>query len=673
MKKAVALFCVLSMLTGMTCSVGAETENTEIAGMMGVGDESSATEGDPTLDELDIPAVTREEPQTMQLDNENELKEIKYAASPKDLPDSISGLSIGDNGSGLEIIKGSVGVQWAVPWLNDGDALAEQDVNTTYSSGMHPTGTAKEWVMLTFPDVETIQTIKIVPRDEGGTCFPASYTLEVSTDGENWTTVAEEKDFAKSDGDPVVYEIDPIEAQYLRLSATKLNNDGNPETYYLQIRELEAYNADGVNVGVRDYGTKASAGNPLTSSEEVTYDGYFSNILDSGVKWVHVSTTTFNADGPSDTQVENMKYLYDNGINIDYRFTRGIEALPEEEAAAYGEEFAENVAPYVEKMKDYIHVWTISNEENFCGEEYGEEKIKAYATVVGIVADKIRELDPDCKIEIDTALVDFNWTKAVMEAGLAGKIDVLGIHVYKETNGTDNMVEANGTFIDEGVRKFEDEHKYKDYRDEITSLEALMEEYNPGSEVWCTETSVNRGENWQCVSELVQAKWMAREYIYNQMLGVGPTCWWQLDGVKTGDVEWGLLGLDGERMDVWYALRNVANTMNNDYSLTDEVTAEFSTDTEMIYDCFKDGDTYQIPYWAFVKMRSENTGTSSDITISGVDVENAVAIDMITGAVQDLEWEQDGDKTVFKNMVVRDYPTIIRINSDAEYDAYEAE
>ena len=102
------------------------------------------------------------------------------------------------------------------------------------------------------------------------------------------------------------------------------------------------------------------------------------------------------------------------------------------------------------------------------------------------------------------------------------------------------------------------------------------------------------------------------------------TCWWSLDGTKTGDIEWGLLDLNGNRIDIWYALRNVANTMNNDYTITDEITAEFSTDTEMIYECFKNGDTYQIPYWAFVKMRTSNTGTSSDIAISGVDVKNAV-------------------------------------------------
>ena len=600
----------------------------EMAGMAGVSDQSSFVEGSPTLNDLNIPAATRKNPQTMQLDNDNEFKAIKYAKSPKELPNSISGLSIGDNGSALEIMKGSVGVAWAVPWLNEGEGLHEITNQTGYSSGMHSSADASEWVMLTFPDVETIQTVQIYPRNtstQTGLCYPATYTLEVSTDGESWTTVAEKKNY-KYDlgGEPVVHEFDPIEAKYLKLNATKLTHDGNPSTYYLQIREIEAYSTDGTNVGVRDYGTVASAGNPLTSGDELTYEDYFSNIFDTGVKWVQVSTTTFNKNGPSDTQVENMKYLYDNGVNIDYRFTKTMADVSEAEAKTYGEEYAETVTPYVEKMKDYIDVWTIANEDNFPGKPYSEQKTKAYAIAVAIVADKIRELDPGCKIEIETALIDFNWTKDVMEAGLAGKIDVMGIHVYKETNGIDNMIEANGTFVDGGIRKFANEHKYKDYREEITEYKKLMEYYNPGSEVWCTETSINRGDNWQCVSELVQAKWMAREYIYHQMLGVGPTCWWSLDGTKTGDIEWGLLDLNGNRIDIWYALRNVANTMNNDYTITDEITAEFSTDTEMIYECFKNGDTYQIPYWAFVKMRTSNTGTSSDIAISGVDVKNAV-------------------------------------------------
>lgn len=646
----------------------------EIAGMAGVNDTSAFVEGAPTLSEVNVPAVTRKSPQTMQLDNDNEFKSIKFADSKK-LPDSISGIALGDSGSVLSIMSGTVGVEWAAPWLNDGEELYGKVQQTTYSSGMHSGPDATEWVKLTFPEQETIQSVKIYPRNASALCFPSSYTIELSTDGENWTTVAEKKNYTHKDGnEPVVHEFEPTEARYLKLNATKLTHDGNPSTYYLQIREIEAYNNDGVNVALRTNGTVAEGGNPLTSNETVTYEDYFNNVFNSGAKWVNIANTIFwDSDGPSDSQINNMKYLRENGVNITYRFTKGVPDVPKDKAEEFAKEFCEQVTPYVEKMKDYIDVWQIANEDNFPGNPYTKQKTDAYAIVVGKVADKIRELDPGCKIEIETALIDFNWTKDVMEAGLAGKIDVMGVHVYKEVNGVDNMIEENGTFIQGGVRHFPNEHPYKDYREEITEYKKLLQQYNPDCEVWCTETSINRGNNSYCVSELVQAKWLAREYIYHQMLGVGPTCWWTLDGIKTNDIEWGVLDLDGNRLDSWYALRNVANTMNNDYSATDSISAEFSNNTDMIYECFKNGDTYQIPYWVKAKMRTSNTGRSTDITVSGVEVKNAVAVDMITGVVQELKFEQDGDKVVFKNMIARDYPTVIRINSDAEYDVYNAE
>lgn len=647
----------------------------EMAGMSGVTDISSFTEGSPTLNELNIPYTTRKKAQSMQLDNENGFKSIKFKDSDQ-LPDSISGIALGDNGSALSILPGTAGVTWASGWLNDGEELYGK-TSTTYSSGMHSSASGTEWVMLTFPQNETVSSVKIYPRtiSNSARCFPATYTIEVSTDGNEWTTVTEVKNYTHNDGEePVVHEFAPVEAKYLKLNATKLTHDGNPSTYYLQIRELEAYNEDGTNVALRSYGTVAYGGNPLSSNETVTYDDYFDNVFATGAKWVNMPHTTFwGTEGPSDQLVENMKYLYDNGVNITYRFTKGIPTASEEECDAFAEEFIKYITPYVEKMKDYIDVWQIANEDNFPGQSYSKQKTDSYAWVVGKVADKIRELDPGCKIEIETALIDFNWTRDVMEAGLAGKIDIMGVHVYKEVNGTDNMIEANGTFISGGIRHFPNEHPYADYLEEISEYKKLLQQYNPNCEIWCTETSVNRGDNSYCVSELVQAKWLAREYIYHQMLGVGPTCWWQLDAVKTGEIEWGLLDTDGKRLDSWYALRNVANTMNNDYSMTDTISAEFSNDKDMIYECFRNGDTYQIPYWVMAKMRTANTGRSTDITVKGIEVKNAVAIDMITGAVQELEFEQNGDSVTFKNMVARDYPTVIRINSSEKYDEYKAE
>ncbi len=648
-------------------------QNSEIAGMHGISDTTAVKEGAPTLTEADVPAVTRTKPQTAQIGNTNLYQTLIYQTSDK-LPESISGAALSDDGTALSITRGTRGVSWAAGWLNDGEELYGK-AETCYSSGMHTTPAANEWAMLKFSEPKTIKQINIIPRDNGW-CFPSDYTIEISRDGENWDVVAEEKSKkpeSKQPMDKLEYPIEPAECSYVRMNATKLTTDG--KDYYFQLREIEAIDSSGNNVGLYTNCTEAEGSNPLSTNETLDYDEYFNDIFESGVKWVNIPNVSFwGKQELALGEKENLKYLRENGVNVTYRFTHAIGDISLEEANVVAEEFAHNVEFYVNELKDYVDVWQISNEENFPSKPYSAQKPASYAAIVSKVADRIRELDPGCKIEIETALIDFDWTKNVMEAGLAGKIDIMGVHVYKETAGSDNMIEANGTFIKNGVRMFPKDHPYKDYREEIAEYKKLMEKYNPGSEVWVTETSVNLGSGSYNVTELVQAKWLAREYIYHQMLGVGPTCWWTLHAVKTGETEWGLIDASYRRRDGWYALRNVANTMNNDFKKEESVSVTFSNGENIIFDVFKnDANVYQIPYWVMAKMRSANTGRPTDITVQGITVKNAVAIDMITGTVQELNFETNGDTTVFKDMVARDYPMVIRINSDAKYGEYTGE
>ena len=659
-----------------------EQDDDSMAGMFGISDiGGEQVPKTPTLAEVDQPIVERTKPQPAQLGNENPLMVMNYRQS-KDIPNSLSGVAYGDEGTILDMSRDVRAVEWGTAWINDGDALRSEGVNTTFSSGMHRSAEANEWVMLTFDAPKTIQQINVIPRDKGAG-FPIDFRLEVSSDGETWTAVADVKDYEitdpKEDMDRIPYTFDPVTCQYVRMVATKLSAE-SASVYYFQVQEIEALDAAGNNVALYTNGTTALASNPLTSNEVIDFDTYFDNVFDAGIKWVNVINTDFFREYQAGEQKlgfgekENLKFLQENGVNVTYRFAEKIGELSDEEAKAKGEEFADAVELYVRELKDYVHVWQISNEENWPGETYGEQRPKGYAIVVSAVADRIKSIDPDAKIEIETALIDFGWTESVLQYGLKDKIDIVGVHVYKEISGAENIPEGIGTYPLRGVRMFPDTHPYADYREEIGAYKELLAKYNPNIELWCTETSVNVGSGTADVSERSQAKYLAREYIYHYMLDVGPTCWWTLGSIKTGTTEWGLIDSTERKRDGWYALRNVSNTFDYSYQKTDAVSADFGGKEDIVSDVFmNEQGVALIPYWSLVSLRDTNTGEAVDITLSGIDVKDAVCVDMFTGAVQTLEFEQTDTGVVFRNMVSRDYPMVIKINAGETYQPYPSE
>ena len=60
-------------------------------------------------------------------------------------------------------------------------------------------------------------------------------------------------------------------------------------------------------------------------------------------------------------------------------------------------------------------------------------------------------------------------------------------------------------------------------------------------------------------------------------------------------------------------------------------------------------------------MRDGNTGKAVDLLISGEEVREIEAIDTLTGSVHPVRFEQEGDTLRLKNMILRDYPVILRL------------
>jgi hypothetical protein len=92
--------------------------------------------------------------------------------------------------------------------------------------------------------VTTISQIKLYPVNDGknnGVGFPLDFTIDVSYDGVNWLTVISEINYPHPlTGEVQVFNIDKINARYVRLQGTSLRaNPDENNAYRMQIAEIE--------------------------------------------------------------------------------------------------------------------------------------------------------------------------------------------------------------------------------------------------------------------------------------------------------------------------------------------------------------------------------------------------------------------------------------------------
>jgi len=116
---------------------------------------------------------------------------------------------------------------------------ADGDEATLWSSSGSVTPRA-EWLMLDLGDRQVVGKVRLLPRPNWPQLFPASFAVEVSTDGQAWTEAVAETGFSAQPNVWYEAEFAPCNARYVRLSvpASRLNDKNG--LYYVQLMEFQA-------------------------------------------------------------------------------------------------------------------------------------------------------------------------------------------------------------------------------------------------------------------------------------------------------------------------------------------------------------------------------------------------------------------------------------------------
>ncbi|MFF2659034.1 discoidin domain-containing protein [Kitasatospora sp. NPDC058032] len=140
-----------------------------------------------------------------------------------------------------------------------------------------------------------ISRLDLFGRADGantGLGFPVDFTIEVSTDKNTWTTVADRHDYPRPDASAQVFGFAPADVRYVKVTGTRLRTDprGN---YHMQLAEVEAA------------GDNLAANRPVTTSSSVeasgwgraaATDGVLNSAAGYSMGWSSLKSPTATAD-----------------------------------------------------------------------------------------------------------------------------------------------------------------------------------------------------------------------------------------------------------------------------------------------------------------------------------------------------------------------------------------
>jgi hypothetical protein len=130
-----------------------------------------------------------------------------------------------------------------------------------------------EWLQLDMRAPQVISEVVLYPRNDGvnvGYGFPVDFTIQISADNVNWTTVVTQTGYPLPGNAGQSFGFSPTSTRYVKITGTSLRpnpNDGN--RYRMQFAEVEAYSP--VNLALNQ---------TITASSSVTGNWDKSKVVD---------------------------------------------------------------------------------------------------------------------------------------------------------------------------------------------------------------------------------------------------------------------------------------------------------------------------------------------------------------------------------------------------------
>ncbi len=117
------------------------------------------------------------------------------------------------------------------------------------------------------------------------------------------------------------------------------------------------------------------------------------------------------------------------------------------------------------------------------------------------------------------------------------------------------------------------------------------------------------------------------------------------------------------RETVFKTVKNLCLTLEGVEAVLLPVEIDIDTDGTVAYCAFRypNGDR-MLAIWTDGIAQDEDPGVLATITFPGLTAEKIVAIDVLHGFEQELVFEIDGDSTIIRDLLVKDFPILIHLS-----------
>ena len=334
------------------------------------------------------------------------------------------------------------------------------------------------------------------------------------------------------------------------------------------------------------------------------------------------------------------------GVQITYTLTFWDKEGPHTEEVLSGPRFQteDQIARYLEfaqfmvgHFKDRVQRFEIWNESNLSipGQAIALED---YLELTRRAIPVIRAASPAAMIQIGgtTGLREAEsreYLFSILTSDIMSSIDVVSWHpLYGESPANEAAYYYAYPSIVREIRNTAEAHGFTG-------------EYEADEITWWTLGEVN-DQPWR-YSTLHAAKYYARGILTN----LGLDCAVVMGGI-------------GGRPDVRPAIQNLCTVMAGHEAIDIPVDIDIETEGPVAYCAFRypNGDR-MLAVWTDGIAQDEDPGVPTTITFPGLTAATVTGIDVVQGFEQELVFETEGDSTIIRDLLVKDYPTLIRLSN----------
>lgn len=567
------------------------------------------------------------------------------------------------------------------------------------------------WIRIDLAVERRVSSVVLVPHKEGmgggpkweglsqvnlvGQAFPKELTIKVSRDAWHWETVYENNSYTPpEDMEPEKFSFPARSVKQVWIIGKNIPmvlNFG----HCFSISGVKVLDEKGDNLALlsRGAGVTVSSTHTGYGMDRYTQDMLWPIQYDLGYKWSRVGYDMgmflwayverekgkLQLDARAD---EAITEAAQNGVNIIMCLDKGnwlyaphpkkkdrtrelmetyYDRPPEPIASPeYLKGYLNYVRYMVQHFKNRVRYYEIMNEWHVPA----VGTVKKYVELAKATIPVIRKEYPEAKIlPVSAGQLDKDFIEGYLKEGLGPMIDVIPWHPFYHIDPEHSHFVG---YADE-VRKFKELCESYGFKGEYMATEWTWSAPYPtppwGQKPWAGQGST-KGYS---ISELIKAKLAAQVTIKH--VGLDVISLWN-ETFQTMLAHWsiGLLRntfsadpISPTQPEAIYYVQRTLSTVLDDVRPKDfavEYTNKGARLESWTFE-YKNGGRL-LAVWAMGRPQDKSKDTETDIIIKGIETERVIGIDILNGREQGLIASKKGDDTVVKEMLIKDFPILVK-------------